>query len=600
MYPTTNDYQTAMSSNATAHKLRGTVNGISFSGKNVVQNSFVVKNQFCPATNISLGGVYVGELDLVFTTEYANSLSLRGAWKGKTITAEIGVEIGEDLFEYVPVNGGTFTIEDVKWTNNGLSVVAYDNMSKFDKDINLNTAEGYIYNFLSFACSECEVTMGQTQVEIESLLNGDSYLGLAPGSPIVTYRDLISQLAVVLGCYATINRSGELVLCPFPNTAAITDSIPAKLRYQTSFSDFTSYYSSIEVTNDDGSTSLYNNHNLGGLTMTLGENPFLQIGTATFIQELRQNIVNSLENFRAVPFKVSMLPNPAIDLGDVFKFPGGVGQNSVGVVMSLVHKVNSTTIEGYGENPTASGVSSALAKEISNTAKNSKEQFFNYYTYGNIDPITLTTTPQTIVRVLFAVNETTTVTLWHEAKIQSILSGDTQEISYDWYLDGDLLSYNPVDTFGEDGTHTEPHPYWFENITPGTVHVWEVKAKTDGGTATIDAGDVHALIAGQRMVAQGDWTGTWEITDELSALIFNRAIETLSDSGTLSVAGPVPFTVSDTLGSIYNAGQVIDTLFEPVGGVTLTLWGERFALASDDGNFVLCDDSENFAICNDE
>lgn len=581
MYPTTNDYQTAMGSNSTGHKLRGTVNGVTFEGENVLQNTFVVKNQFCPATKIELGGVYVGEMDLTFTTEYATGLGLRGSWKGKTITAEIGVEIGTDLFEYVPVNGGAYTIQDVTWTNNGLKVVAYDNMSKFDKNINFSTSSGYVYDFISFSCSECGVTLGMTQEEIEVMTNGDAFIGLETGSPVTTYRDVISNIAVVMCSFATINRSGELVFVPIPNTAAITATVPAKLRYSTSFSDYTSFYSMLEVTNQDGTISSYMNNNFGGLSMDIGESPFLQIGTSVYIKTMRQNIIDALEHFRAVPFKVSMLSNPAIDLGDVFKFTGGIGQDSVGVVMSLTHKVNSTTIEGYGENPAVSGVESALEKDIANTAKNSKEQSFNYYTYANMQEITLSEIPKPIVHVLFAVNEETTVSVWHEAKILSELAGDSQEIEYQWFLDGNLMPNNPIDTFGEDGFHTEPHPYWFENVSPGMAHIWEVRAKTNGGTATIDVGDVHAFIMGQKMVAQGTWGGTWEITDEMSTVIFDRAIATLTDSATLSLESPSPdLSVSDTMG-VFGAGQVIVTLTD---SAVLTLASVMLNLVTEGNN----------------
>ena len=592
MYPTSNDYKTALLTNARAHKLRGTINGVSFDGRNVVQNSFVVRNQFCPATEISLGGVYVGELDLVFTTDFAESLGIRGSFKGKTITAEIGVELADESFEYIPVNGGTYTIEEVQWTNSGLKIVSYDNMSKFDVNLNLNTTSGYIYNFISYACAQCGVTLGMTQVEVENLPNGDAFVSLAPGSAIETYRDLISQLAVACCSFATINRNGALIFVPMPNTGNITATIGAKLRYSTTFSDFVSYYSMIEVENEDGTTSLYTNGTIGGLSMDIGSNPFLQIGTDAFVRQMRQNIVNGLGSFRSTPFKCSILPNPAIDLGDVLKFTGGIGSNAVGVVMSLTHKVNSTTIEGYGENPTVAGVSSALAKEVSNTSKNNKEMGFTYYTFTNLDDIHLSSTPQTIVRVLFATNDTTTVTLWHQAKILSALSGDSQEVEYLWYLDGQLLTYNPIDTFGEDGFHSVPHPYWFENIDPTTAHIWEVKAKTDGGTATISAGDVYALIAGQRMVAQGDWGGTWEIEDELSALVFDQAIESLSDFVSQSITTPNPnLSISDSLGGdLYNAGQPIEGLSD---SCSFTVVVQMLSIITEQGDNLITEDGDN-------
>ena len=70
MYNVSQDYMTAIAKNARAHKLVGTVNGASFDGDDIIRGSFQIKNQFCPATEIALGGVYVGELNLTFSEAF--------------------------------------------------------------------------------------------------------------------------------------------------------------------------------------------------------------------------------------------------------------------------------------------------------------------------------------------------------------------------------------------------------------------------------------------------------------------------------------------------------------------------------------------------
>ena len=150
MYSVSADYLTAIAKNARAHKLTGTVNGTSFDGGDIIRNSFSVKNQFCPATEIALGGVYVGELNLTFTEAFASSMNIRGSWKGKIITASIGVELADASFEYIPINGGSYIIETAQWTDTGIQIVAYDKMSLFDVSlpaIDRNVLEGSICQF---------------------------------------------------------------------------------------------------------------------------------------------------------------------------------------------------------------------------------------------------------------------------------------------------------------------------------------------------------------------------------------------------------------------------------------------------------------------
>ena len=228
MYPTSNDYKIAVTKNARAHKLTGTVNGHSFDGADVIKNTFVVKNQFCPATAIQLGGVYVGELDLTLTKSFADSMNLRGSWKGKTITASIGVELAGGVFEYIPM--GVYTIADANWVDAGLQIVAYDVMGELDKALTFDTTTGTIGDFLALIAQECDIVFDMTAEDIAALVNSDQVLSIYPGSPMETFRDLLSQLCIVCAAYATATRDGKLVIRPLPDTSTAVRTIPATLR----------------------------------------------------------------------------------------------------------------------------------------------------------------------------------------------------------------------------------------------------------------------------------------------------------------------------------------------------------------------------------
>ena len=537
MYSVSNDYLTAITSNARAHKISGTVRGTSFDDGDIIRNSFVYKNQFCPATEIELGGVYVGELDLTFTEAFANTMNIRGSWRGLSITISFGVELEDSTFEYVPI--GVFTIEQAVWSDAGLKVVAYDNMSKFDATAQFTTTAGSLFDLLSLICTSCSATLGMTQAECEALPNGTETLTLVGGSSIMTYRDMLSQLAAAVGCFATIDRSGYLVFRPMPDTSVITDTIPAKLRYSTSFSDYTSFYSDLEVQNMvDDTVSLYFNTRSGGLTMKIGANPFLQYGEDADLDRQRQAVIDSLEPFSATPFSVSILPNPAYDLGDVIQFTGGIGANSIGVIMSYTIKMDCTVIEGYGENPAASTVMSKEEKQIASNAKNSKSQGITYYPFINADAITLSHTEKKIYEIYFATADQTTVTLWHELKILSALDGSTQKVKLHYYYDGGLIEYEPINTYGENGYHLFKGDYWLVNVAPGVVHRFKVAASIDSGSATIAAGDVHALLMGQKMDAStGGEDGYLSLTDEYTPLVSGPIFNSdLTESVTLTTA----------------------------------------------------------------
>ena len=533
MYPVTNDYKAAIAKNARAHRIAGSVDGHYFDGSDVIRDSFVYKNQLCPATAIQLGGVYIGECDLVFSKAFADSLNIRGSWKGKALTIAQSVEaVVDDELTFISIPIGVFTIENAVWNDRGLSVTAYDNMAKFDKPLLFDQSGGTLYSFLSYICRECGVTLGMTEAQVQALPNGTRNIGIYPGSSMSTFRDCISQLAVVACSYATIDRSGQLVLRRLPDFDALTDTVSEKMRYSTSFSDYTSYYTDLAVTNmDDSTTTIYSNTNIGGLTLDIGENPFLQYGVSETVKEMRQAIIDALTGFRAVPFKVSCLPNPAYDLGDRIKFTGGIGQNSQGVVMSLIMKSTVTTIEGYGENPAAADVQSSIQKQVAANAKNQKGESLSYYSYVNTSAVILGTTPKRLYKIAFATADMTDVDLWHEVKWNITRSGDVPvDITYYYYLDGVLFDYEPIDKFGFDGYDTEAHPFYLQGVTGGQIHYWEVKAKLNSGSAVANIGDIHAELRGQRLVGETRFDGFIEVADTYEPWNRHRTLIPISES----------------------------------------------------------------------
>lgn len=562
MYPTSNDYQTAVTKNARAHKLTGTVAGSAFGGSDVIRNTFSVKNQFCPATKIELGGVYIGELDLTFTKTFADSMNLRGSWKGKTITVSLWIELADGTFEAVPM--GVYTIADANWVDAGLQIVAYDVMGELDKTLTFDTTTGTIGDFLALIAQECDVVFDMTAEDIAALVNSDQVLSIYPGSPMETFRDLLSQLCIVCASYATATRDGKLVIRPLPDTSTSVRTIPATLRYSTSFRDYTSFYTQLNVTNmEDNTVSVYVNDNPNGLIMDIGGNPFLQYGIQSVVAARRQAIIDAIEPFEATPFSVTILPDPSLDLGDVITFTGGIGQGAVGCIMSIVHKADCTIIEGYGENPAAAGVSSLTDKAIAAASGQNKANELTYYTYVNAEAKTIDTTETSLYSINFSASQRTTVEWWHEMKLLVDLDGGaSQALTLAYYLDGELQDYDPVDTFTADGYYTRNFEGWFKDVTPSVPHTFEVKAVVSGGTATIGIEDLHVMLKGQAMNASDSFSGLIACEDNISPYLLGRLIASIEESAlSLDTQIPIPITLNDTIYT-YSLGRLIASMSE--------------------------------------
>ena len=132
MYAVSEAFKQAMKKPVQQHKLGGSllVNGNTqfFTEANIQKGSFRISNQCSGNENVEIGTVYTAELTAVFL-----DLGLqRYVMNGAVITPHLDL-LTENGYESVPL--GVFNVTEANWTTFGIEVTAYDNMSKFDKNL---------------------------------------------------------------------------------------------------------------------------------------------------------------------------------------------------------------------------------------------------------------------------------------------------------------------------------------------------------------------------------------------------------------------------------------------------------------------------------
>ena len=576
--------------------LRGTLNdNIPFMDTDIAQGTYSITGQSTESSKVTVGTVYTKTLKM--TLLHGVWIS-RGQWLDKKITIEQGVEISGEP-SYIPM--GVFYVAESLWTPKGINIKAYDAMMKFDKDIDFNTTSGAAYSLLSLACTRCGVEFGMTQAQIEAMPNGTSILNLTEGDNIQTWRDLLSEVAYTLGGYAEIYRDGKLYIRNYHQT--IDDTITRTERFKAaSFSDFNSYFSTISVINkDDGAEKVYNctGASANGLKMELGQRPMLNQGTEVYMDAMRQNVADAVGKIAYAPFSAQVLSSFYYDLGDVIKFPGGLGDDCIGCIMSITYTFSATKLSGFGENPALQNSKSATSKALSNLSRAGRSNELTYYTFVNAEAKTIGTSEVSLYSLRFSTAQRTTVEWWHEMKVLSDLDGESsQALTLAYYLDDELMDYEPVDTWNINGYHTVHLVGWFENVEPSVSHKFEVRAVVSAGTASIGIGDLHVLLKGQAMNASDKFDGTITLTDDITPFLLGRLIASLTESTvTLDLHRPLAVTVNDTIYT-YTLGRLIAPLTE--GTVSLRLAFKPFAIVSDDGRYAIVDDSGMFTLINSD
>ena len=261
MYNVTSQYRQAIKNEVQVTKVRGIIGTIPFNMDNIMRDSFSISNQCTDTNDVVLGSCYIGQLNATFTgIEIA-----RTEWMNKTIVPYFQMWYDSQNFDEIPL--GVYTIKEVSHTAEGVEVTAYDNMCKFDKKFKktgLNMV-AHPYDFLTVFCQKCGVSLGMTQNEVEALPNGTANLYLCGvrkstttyANDIETYRDALFWLAQCMACFATMDRSGALVLRAYKDSFDDYISDAQRLSGAT-FADYITSYTGIYTESlYDGETTYY-------------------------------------------------------------------------------------------------------------------------------------------------------------------------------------------------------------------------------------------------------------------------------------------------------------------------------------------------------
>lgn len=545
MYNVSSAFKQKMKTSSQKRRLYGTIGETSFTSKNVIQGSFKITNQCSPDQNILVGQVYVGELQATF-----RGLDIeRNTYKGLEIVPYNGLEINQGQYEDVPL--GHYFVDSAKWTSAGIVVVAYDAMSKFDKEFTENTLQGTIYSIITFACLRCGVTLGMTEAQIQDLANGTGERTLYPDNDIQTYRDLISWCAQTLGTNATIDRNGQLVFRPFNQT--VVDTFTPKTRIQgCQFYDYETFYTGISVVNiAEQTTSYYGLPVDNGLTMNLGSNPLMQYGEESQLETQRRAVLDAIAVARYTPAKIPMVTPMVYDLMDVIEMSDGLVGEDETIKVCVTKFVwtfgGAYQIECTGMDPAVANARSKIDKQLQGIMSSSKQDTIEYYLFTNTDPIAiLDGETKKIIDIRFASNKSTVVIFQAEVLVDisttvELATYNDAICSIQYRYNGVYIDeYQPQETW-VDGKHMLHLLYYVEIQTAIEARL-EVLLTMDGGNMSIQVGGVRSSIYGQALAATDRWDGTIDLREQLA---------------TVNIAGTIPTVISKSL--VDSAGITLQT-----------------------------------------
>lgn len=556
MYSVSQAYIEQMMKKGTRRRLSGMIGNIVFSGDDIVLDSFSISGRATEESDTKIGGVFLGELEMTFVPSFLNKIP-RNEYEGKEVSVNIGLMVTEEGEEptWIDVPCGVYTLQAPKISKQGISVSGYDNMQKLDKRFSLDATTATPYGYLSYMATECGVQIGNSQAEIEALPNGMESLGLHEENDIETFRDLLYWIAQACGCFACADKLGRIVL----RRMGIENEVSFDEDHRDAdvvFSGYVTKWTGVNFVDISTKTTRYYGLEVDdGLTMNMGANPFLQLGTSEAVERRRRAVLNAVSEIQYTPFYVNSARDPIFELGDEIRFTGGISGNCIGCIMAYSFNLDGFSFEGFGDNPALSNGRSKTDKNIAGLMQSTQENEVTYYTFANLEPITFGSEQEvTIASLAFTSAQTTTVKIMHEFifdMIRDIGINGSYEIRY--YLDEELVSYKPyeslmgisasVDIPVDDDPETEEQEeyetidvdivepmevsitrdffYILRDVAPNIRHTWQVRIITHGiDETTIDVEHAHVVLEGQRLYGSEYFDGFVEIREDIGKISF--------------------------------------------------------------------------------
>ena len=537
MYVGTAEFQTANARSVQKHIVYGTVGEDSFDETNILAGSLSVTRQICDSSDFKLGGVFISTLKLTFLRNFRVTAE---TWRDKPIYIAVQLRVSDVPETYEGFQMGLFTVASAISVADGIEVIAYDYMAKFDKLLpDVYAPSGKPFTIVSQICARCGVAFGNTQAQIEALPNGNKTIALWSENDCRTYRDVLFWLAQTLGGFCYIDTTGHLRINSYKTI--MDDPTPApELPYDErctggQVSDYRTAWHGIYIRDMETGENNYVGPNSPGPVYDCGANPFMQYGTALTFLEMAHNVLDSV-SVHLRPFNVSIMSMPIWFPGDPISLTGGIATNYE--QKTIVHYVEwnpstGTKLACFGSNPRLNGTKANATANAASKSSTANETI--YARYENDTAVTVGSSPVKIVDILFSANKPADVEIWHEFQLETNPDpGEKLEIEATYYMDLVEIDRKPVETWDDAAKHLLDLHY-MTRVPDAGSHEWSVYLTATNGTALIKKNGALAVLKGQGLAKQDAWDGVIVLDDTITSFSLVAGFITINDSVVVDV-----------------------------------------------------------------
>lgn len=553
MYLTTKQFQTEVNRPSRRFSWSGQVilkDGeiFKFTDRDILKGSGYIHRACSGPTELEIGSVYAAEFGLSL---FANIDRYR--LEGAQLSLRYHLHYGAGKEESIPM--GLFEVTEAFRSKKRLELKGYDFMLRFDRSFAVKETFGTAYELLEMICKKCRVILGMKEDQVKALPNGEELLSIYSDHDIETYRDFLHYIASTLACVALINRQGQLVLQPYGSQPVAI--VEAKHRFESSVSDFRTYYTAINSTNAKTKMAEYYAFEEDtGLTLNLGINPLMQLGLRKKREVMCQRLLEAISQISYTPFEATTIGNPSLDPGDAIEYIVD-GEGLKGIITSIEYKINGKhRIQSVGKNPYYAQTKSKHDKNIVGLLNQLESEHVAVHAYTNAQAFEIDQEPIPVIQFEFASNketqalfnatllmqvETVKETVPRSVQIRMIDSGEETlaeaktyelvteqetpiQVKATYVLnDVQIEDHIPIQSCSQ-GQHILTLFYPLMGLQENTINRFTVLLEADQGKVHIENGQIIAAISGQSLGSQDVWDGKIKISEMLHRFLLQGAL----------------------------------------------------------------------------
>lgn len=344
---------------------------IELDGHDIMKGGIKIEDSTSEPDTFQLGSAIIQKLTLIINnrTQKLTEEDLTGA----VIRPYVGLVIRGNYkgYQLEWLQKGIYVADDVVDGGSTITVTAYDYMSKFDKSYASCTLQypATLYEILASACQDCGIPLSTL-----NFLNSDYTVDTRPDDDKTTYREIVSYVAQLAGCFAKIDHTGNLILRWYDLNAENPATIISREPIQAAKTPIK--VTGVQIVPDDDNQPTYIS-GTAGYVVSIEGNPLAQAQ----LEQLAASLGEQLNGFTFQPLSCSGHGDPSIEAGDTVLFRDNRGASYTTFVSNLTYTFGQS--EQYScdaETPEQRSAQrySAAAKAVQASKKETVHQISQY------------------------------------------------------------------------------------------------------------------------------------------------------------------------------------------------------------------------------